>query len=508
MTSIETNSTNKLITITENKGIKFLRGDKVLFKKYSYFQVINAYKNLFAYDEDSIDEIKDNITNGVKLDYYRKSFQIKDEITDNYLYEAICDKICKKYGLCGKTLQEKEKQIKIIKYHHHIYNPGTLYTDFVRMYKFEHELRMMLLKYTLIVEESVKNIFISYLNDINAEPNYLVNMNNYNTNSLKSKSFDTMKLIIDKYDNQKSKPIKRKRDQHLIVPYWIIINELAMNQTYYAIANLNSSDSYKIFLRCLNFFTQLNLSEENRGKTQKQIKYEKRMVNNFKTLLCYLGEFRNMLAHNQPIYCYNVLNYNISGNPKFEYELPKVNLEYIDKNGNKVSIEKQQINIMGSLMNSLTEYFGSDNFNSNNSTKLDLSKIVYILYKILQHIDKNTNFYSELTEIYSKYNIVLSKSIIEVENSKQIVELKNIISKLLTFDMETSRFIEEIESGKAYKKKLKAKEKQLKEITKQINSISKKINVNEIKSKYKHFPARKRYTEFTGINASFFINIK
>ncbi len=505
---METNSTNKLITITENKGINFFRGDKSLFKKYSYFQVVNAYKNLFAYDEDTIEEIKDNIANKVKIDFYRKSFEIKDDIDDNNLYEAICNRICKKYGLNGSTLVEKEEQIKIIKYHHHIYNPGTLYTDFVRMYKFEHELRMMLLKYTLIVEESIKNIFISYLNDINAKPNYLINMDNYNTSSLKSKSFDTMKLIIDKYDNLKSKPIKRKRDQHLIVPYWIIINELAMNQTYYAIANLNSSDSYKIFLRCLNFFTQLNLSEENRGKTQKQLDYEKRMVNNFKTLLCYLGEFRNMLAHNQPIYCYNVLNYSINGNPKFEYELPIANPERTDKKGNKVPIEKQQINIMGSLMNSLREYYGSDNFNSNNSTKLDLSKIIYILYKMLQHIDKNTNFYSELVEIYSKYNIVLSKSIIEVENSKQINALKLIISELSNYDMETSSFIEKIESGKAYKMELKSKEKQLKEIIKQINSISKNINVNEIKSKYKHFPARKRYTEFTGINANFFKNIK
>lgn len=505
---METNSTNKLITITENKGIKFLRGDKALFKKYSYFQVINAYKNLFAYDEDTIEEIKDNISNKIKLDFYRKSFQIKSDVSDSDLYEAICGRICKKYGLYGKTLQEKEEQIKIIKYHHHIYNPGTLYTDFVRMYKFEHELRIMLLKYTLIVEESIKNIFISYLNDINAEPNYLVNMDNYNTNSLKSKSFDTMKLIIDKYDNQKSKPIKRKRDQHLIVPYWIIINELAMNQTYYAIANLNSNDSYKIFLRCLNFFTKLNLLEENRGKTQKQINYEKKMVNNFKTLLCYLGEFRNMLAHNQPIYCYNVSEYSINGNPKFKYELPKANPEYKDKNGNKVSIEKQQTNIMGSLMNSLKEYFGSDNFNSNNSTKLDLSKIIYILYKMLNHIDKNTKFYSELVGIYSKYNIVLSKSIIEVENPKQINELKSAISELSSYDMEISNLIKKIESNKSYKMDLKTKEKQLKRLIQQVNSISKNITVNEIKSKYKHFPARKRYTEFTGINTNFFINIK
>ena len=281
-----------------------------------------------------------------------------------------------------------------------------------------------------------------------------------------------------------------------------------MNQTYYAIANLNSNDSYKIFLRCLNFFTQLNLLEENRGKTQKQINYEKKMVNNFKTLLCYLGEFRNMLAHNQPIYCYNVSEYSINGNPKFKYELPKANPEYKDKNGNKVPIEKQQTNIMGSLMNSLKEYFGSDNFNSNNSTKLDLSKIIYILYKMLNHIDKNTKFYSELVGIYSKYNIVLSKSIIEVENPKQINELKSAIAELSSYDMEISNLIKKIESNKSYKMDLKAKEKQLKRLIQQVNSISKNITVNEIKSKYKHFPARKRYTEFTGINANFFINIK
>ena len=64
---METNSTNKLITIAEKKGIKFLRGDKALFKKYSYVQVINAYKNLFAYDEDTRDEIKENIHNQIPL---------------------------------------------------------------------------------------------------------------------------------------------------------------------------------------------------------------------------------------------------------------------------------------------------------------------------------------------------------------------------------------------------------------------------------------------------------
>ena len=85
---METNSTRKLITITENKGINFQKGDKSLFKKYSYFQVINAYKNLFAYDEETIEEIKININNNnkSKINYYRKTFQIKKEVQNKDLY--------------------------------------------------------------------------------------------------------------------------------------------------------------------------------------------------------------------------------------------------------------------------------------------------------------------------------------------------------------------------------------------------------------------------------------
>lgn len=507
---METNSTRKLITITENKGINFQKGDKSLFKKYSYFQVINAYKNLFAYDEETIEEIKININNNnkSKINYYRKTFQIKKDVQNKDLYENICNKICKKYGLTGISLAEKEKQIKAIKYHHHIYNPGTLYTDFIRMYKFEHELRMTLLKYTLIIEESIKNIFVSYLNDKRVEPNYLVNMDNYNTDALKSNPFETIKMVIDKYNNQKSKPIKRKRDQHLTVPYWILINELAMNQTYYTIANLNKEDSYKIFLRCLNFFTNLNIKEENKGKSKKQIQREIKLVNNFKTLLCYLGEFRNLLAHNQPIYCYNILEYNPKGNNKFKYELPKTSHNIKDKNGNIIPVEKQQINLMGSLMNSLQEYFGKDAINLNNSTKLNLSKIIYILYKILKHIDSNTNFYEELTTIYSKYNIVLSNSKFEIEQAKNILVLNKEIEELAKYNMETLNIIESINSQKPYKKKLKTKDRELKELIKKIKNTSRTIKVNEIKSKYKHFPAQKRYSEFTGIDLNFFKNMK
>ena len=52
---MNTNSTNKLIEILELKQIKFDKGEKSLFRKYSYYQVINAYKNLFVKDIEYIE---------------------------------------------------------------------------------------------------------------------------------------------------------------------------------------------------------------------------------------------------------------------------------------------------------------------------------------------------------------------------------------------------------------------------------------------------------------------
>lgn len=504
---METNSTKILIDITRRKGIDFDYKEQELFKRYSYYQVINAYKNLFVISTEEIETIKNNINNNVNIEYYKKSFKINDN-DNTKLYENICNKICHKYGLTGTDLLDKESQIKEIKYHHHIYAQNVKYGDFVRMYKFEHELRMMLLKYILIIEESVKNIFISYLNDKKAEANYLINMDNYNTESLKSKSFDTMKLIIGKYDNQKSKPVARKRDQKLPVPYWILINELAMNQTYHAIDNLNPKDSNAIFLRCTNFFTKLKIKEENRGKSPTQIDNEKKLVDTCKSIINYLGEFRNMLAHNQPIYDYNISKFNVNNMSKFEYELPKTNSGKKDRHGRIISRNQQQINLNGRMMNNLVTFFGQDNFNSNNSTNLDLSKIIYILYKFLNNIDKNTNFYEELVCIYAKYNIILSKNEHYLNNHLYYSQLEEKLQKLNNYTFDSSYFINKIESNDTYKRQLKQKEIEIKSIKKDILNISSKIKLLESRSKYKIFSAMKRYSEFTGIDLNLFANIK
>lgn len=144
---MNTNSTNKLIEILERKQIKFEKGEKALFRKYSYYQVVNAYKSLFIQDIEQIDTIRNNILQNKDIEFYRNSFKIKPEVKNEELYEKICDKICEKYGLKANFLEEKEENIKHIQYHLHKYNSTTKYGDFVRMYKFEHELRLMLLKY-------------------------------------------------------------------------------------------------------------------------------------------------------------------------------------------------------------------------------------------------------------------------------------------------------------------------------------------------------------------------
>ena len=92
---MNTNSTNKLIETLELKQIKFDKGEKALFRKYSYYQVVNAYKNLFVKDIEYIDTIRNNILQSINIDFYRNIFKIKPDVKTEQLYEKICDKICK-----------------------------------------------------------------------------------------------------------------------------------------------------------------------------------------------------------------------------------------------------------------------------------------------------------------------------------------------------------------------------------------------------------------------------
>lgn len=86
---METHNTNKLIKILLRKGIVFERGDKQLFKSYDYYQVINAYKNLFVSSIEGIRDIFLNIQNNREIDRYKMNFNITRSMNNSDLFKDI-----------------------------------------------------------------------------------------------------------------------------------------------------------------------------------------------------------------------------------------------------------------------------------------------------------------------------------------------------------------------------------------------------------------------------------
>lgn len=537
---MQTHKTEKLIDILEKKNIQFnieKNNEKTLFKKYSYYQVINAYKNLFITDIDTIHDIKKNIYDGniLKIEAYKNEFNIKNYTDADSFFEEVCTSICDKYGLYADNLSEKLKIINKISFHQHVYDNKPLYRDFVRMYKFEHELRLMLLKYVLIIEESIKNIFIGYLNDNNKSADYLVNMKNYNTSSINNKAFDTMQLIIKKHNNKNSKPIKKKREQELTIPYWILINELTMNETYNTILNLNYNDSISIFARLTSFFTgmDISISIDKKGFIKISEK-EKKLVKTFGSILSYLGNFRNMLAHNQPIYFYNIESYKINGKKELTYEVPIIKKDRIDKcikelkendqkkidEGLEVTLKSdseyrqeakiiQQYNINANLMRDLVTFFGEDNFNKKNQERnLNLSIIIYIISKILNQIDKNNKFYEEITSVYKKFSIILISEEKYINDIQLLEEHLQLIDDVEVGKDGLKNIIKKIDSGLAYKRELSKLISQYDDYVNRIKKSRKRISIKNNDMKYKPLKEYKRYMQFTGITRDFFSILK
>lgn len=345
------------------------------------------------------------------------------------------------------------KNISKIDYVHHIYPQNTQYGDFLRMYKFEHELRNMLLKYTLIIEESIKNVFIKHLNNTpDVKANFLSDINNYDTSRGNNDALDTLKLIFEKQKNKHSKPIQRKRKQDITIPYWILINELTMNETYNVIKNLKPEISILIFQDCLNHFTNKKVDIKDKTKPRKQIQNEKGMILSFRTLIKYIGTFRNMLAHNQPIYCYNHKDYCLMNYPTMSYDMPWVDMK---KNPTPPEID-QQHKINSVTMHDLETFFGQDKYNANNSCRdINLSFIIYIIYKIISTIDKNTEFYEELIRLYKKYSIILDLNEKQILDAVSVENLMSEIEKINMLELDYKEIINKIDNNKSYKQELK-----------------------------------------------------
>lgn len=503
---MEKHSNNVLIEGLELKNIKFQFGEKSKFNKYSYYQVINAYKSLFVNSVERIEDIHNNITKGIKVNEYKKVFGIK---SNTGIFKDICRRICKKYGLkYTMTMSELalEKMITKINYVHHIYPNYTYYRDFLRMYKFEHELRLLLLRYTLIIEENVKNVFVKHLNNAkDTKANFLSDINKYDTSRGNNDALNALKLIFEKQKNKRSKPILRKRQQDITIPYWILINELTMNETYNVIKNLRPEISILIFQDCLNYFTNIKVDIMDIKKNKKQLKREKGLIFSFRTLIKYIGLFRNMLAHNQPIFCYNHKDYSLIDFPEMSYDFPKIN----DVKDTTITEIEQQQKINSITMYDLVSFFGPDKYNLNNSHRnINLGFIIYVIYKMILTIDKNTKFYEELINIYEKYNVILSLNERYLPN---LSDIDNLLKEIDDFDKISINYNDlnnKIKNKIPYKNELKSFISKFNNSKRRLILYSNRIKFKEKKSNYDRFPFEKRYTEYTGIDKKYFKSIK
>ena len=486
----------KLRKKLQNKGIILDEKKKQYFDKYSYYQVINAYKNIFSTSIENIDDIENNIKNSIDIDRYRKNFSISNDTSNSTLYRGILISICQKYGINLKytdSNDELKEKIKGIKYYNHLYSNKVIYSDFIRIYKFEHELRNVLLKYTLIIEESLKNVLVTYLNSIEAKDTFLTDINQYDTTPKNiTNSINSIKKIFDKQTNKHSNPIKRKNDQELSVPYWIIINELTLGETIKLIINLDKSHMQNILEDCVNCFTNIKINKNEITTDEDKEKYWNKL-NVMREILNIVGLLRNSLAHNQPIYNFNVKEYYSSKSNNIHYILPKAHNQ------------QEQYVLTTNYMSYLAEFFGSDRYNSfSGNTNIDLSWVIYIIYKIISHLDKNTNMYTELVYVYKKYNIILRPDK-AATNKMDLYE--TILSKLDDYsniDFNINSIKEKYDNDKRIKLDLISLNKQIRDMQDEMKSLLNENNKNNECMKYTHFLFDRTYTKYTGIDKKYF----
>jgi hypothetical protein len=327
------------------------------------------------------------------------------------------------------------------------------------MYKFEHELRNVLLKYTLIIEESLKNVFTSYLNDIEAKDTFLTDINQYETGSNKiSEAIKSIKLIFDKQTNKHSNPIKRKNSQNISFPYWILINELTLGETIKLITNLSAEHNQKILENCVNYFTKKKLKYSNyKGNAE----HYNNCLNVMREILNLIGIFRNNFAHNQPIYCFNVKEYFSTKNGSINYSFPEKK-------------KNDQYALNAKYMSYLANLFGSDRYNSRTQeVDINLSWIIYVIYKIIGKLDKNNNFYDEITYIYRKYNIILRPQSASVNNIKLYEELLEKLRYYIDYDFGIDEINEKISLDKPHKKLVLSLNRKINDMKSEISKIIK-----------------------------------
>ena len=346
------------------------------------------------------------------------------------------------------------------------------------------------------------------------EANFLANIDNYNTSANNTFAIQSLRKVIDLYGDEHSKPILRKRNQNIAIPYWIIINEMTLGQTLKTISNINEKVRKLVFQTCVNEFTPHNVDIFDLNKSKSNKEREGSLINDFSKMLQFIGELRNILAHNQPVFGYNVENFDLCSFPKIEYvqPTPPKSIRNKQKQENRENpanpkdlIAEYKRSKIANYMRSLATLYGEDSFNAKiTGTNINLAWIIYVIKQIVNHLGYS-KFGDEIRNIFKKFNIVsfpfgYKTNIEEVKTLIQLVQ--DISLDKLDFKLLNAA----IESG-SYKKMLKQSVKCVKDDILRLKKQCKKVSITKERSAYPPFPNQQEYYSYTGINYKFLVKL-
>ena len=388
-----------------------------------------------------------------------------------------------------------------IKYKHHLYNKPD-FIDFVRMYEFETQLRSLLLRHVLYIENHIKKVFISTLNDDSEyEPDFLNDISNYKCEiQYHHDVLQSLQMILEMQDNTASKPIKSKVERSLPVPYWILINEMTLMQTIRTIGYLKDDLSNRIMTNLFNEMCDKTIDFDAQ-KTQKGKQDCKNWLNTFEKVIQTLGDFRNTLAHNRPIYSYNVKTFY----PNISFDGPKPKglkqKETAGKTQEQIAaiLDKKRQAMIQTSFGNLKQIFGVEPFGAN--SQFDLSYLIYLIDMVLKKIDPNQNFKNELQDLFKKFNIIMEYGKKDIEDTELLQDL--FVKIELLNKNQINHIIDNIRDGRACVRDLQNVGKSVRDLLK----VKNKIEKNHKKSRYSRFAYSKQYTAYTGIDYNFLVKL-
>ncbi len=305
-----------------------------------------------------------------------------------------------------------------------------------------------------------------------------------------------LQIILGMQDKPESKAIRNRVDRSLSVPYWVLINEMTLNQTIKTIGYLKEDICQKVLINLFNEMCIFQI-DDNSQKTSKGEQLCCKYLKIFEKVLHTLGDFRNTLAHNRPLYFYNAKGFY----PNIEFDYPKPKGLSPDERAGKTPeqiasiMDKRKKAMIDDSFSSLEVIFGIKPFGANN--QFDLSYLIYLVDVILKKVAPKRDFKTEIQNIYKEYNIILTYGKKDYGDPQYIQDL--IVRLDLLQKNDFSSVIENMKKHKPYVQKLRGISKSLNEIY----FLKDKIGKKRKKSDYNAFSFSKQYTAYTGVDYKF-----